>query len=289
MPFRSCTSVQALPAPPRPALTLGSWPDGWGQAVPPDHSAPALPQACFTPPAPHRRRPAPPFPERIRAKPPSSRGPSMRLALPRPRTKPRVHLPGAAVLQLWQDGHINVFLRLLLGESLREKQGPGETPVTLPAPPLLSPDAQLGLLSPQRPSAQMPGPTPGPGVFSRAPRKGVFPALHDAGDVYISFRDPHQLPPHLRWASSGHREAALLPGPQARTGPNPQGLLSMGTSMVRCKGSTICQTARVRTSMPTSRPTVAYSFQGSRVWVDTEHRQVGEPSEPREPRTYGPR
>lgn len=32
--------------------------------------------------------------------------------------------------------------------------------------------------------------------------------------------------------------------------------------------------------MPTSRPTVAYSFQGSRVWVDTEHRQVGNPLSP---------
>lgn len=26
--------------------------------------------------------------------------------------------------------------------------------------------------------------------------------------------------------------------------------------------------------MPTSKPTVAYSFQGSKVWVNTEHRHV---------------
>lgn len=35
--------------------------------------------------------------------------------------------------------------------------------------------------------------------------------------------------------------------------------------MVRCRGSTICQMISVTTSSPTSSPTVAYSFHGSRV------------------------
>ena len=36
-------------------------------------------------------------------------------------TKPCIHLLGAAVFQLGQNGHINIFLRFLLGKSLREK------------------------------------------------------------------------------------------------------------------------------------------------------------------------
>lgn len=187
---------------------------------------PLCPQLCpkpaLRPPAPHGRRPAlPPFQKGSgQGRPPPAGPPAP--ALPRPRTEPRVHLPGAAVLQLRQDGHVDVFLRLLLGESLREKRDPGETPVTLPAPPLLSPDAQLGLLFPRRPSAQEPGPTLGPGGLSREPGKGVFLAFHEAWDVCASFRDPHPLPPHPHWASSGHGEAALLLGPQRAEAPAPR-------------------------------------------------------------------
>lgn len=39
-----------------------------------------------------------------------------------PHTKPCIHLLGAAVLQLGQDGNINVLLWFLLGKSLREKR-----------------------------------------------------------------------------------------------------------------------------------------------------------------------
>lgn len=39
-----------------------------------------------------------------------------------PHTKPRIHLLGAAVLQLGQNGDIDVFLWFLLGKSLREKK-----------------------------------------------------------------------------------------------------------------------------------------------------------------------
>lgn len=50
MPFPTPHRCAGLPGPPRPARTLGSRPDGWGQAVPTGHSAPSsAPSLLYAP------------------------------------------------------------------------------------------------------------------------------------------------------------------------------------------------------------------------------------------------
>lgn len=72
-----------------------------------------------------------------------------------PHTEPCIHLLGAAVLQLGQNGDINVFLWFFLGKSLREKKEQDARLYSYPALPVF----------PMRLST-VPDPTPGLGTFS---------------------------------------------------------------------------------------------------------------------------